>query len=346
MVAWSCGRDGYVCVLDASSGARLASAEHGRGEVYGVSFSPDGGRVASCGSYGYVRVFDASSGARLALAEHGGGGLSTASRSTVSRSRRTVVAWRRAATTGTCACSTRRRASFSRRRHGSGRVNGVSFPPDGGRGRRAATTGTRVFDASSGARLASAVHGGDGLRCLVLAGRWSRGVVRLGRVRVRVGRVVGRAAGVGRARRPLGLGVSFSPDGGRVASRGSDGYVRVFDVSSGARPASAEHGGGSVYGVSFAGRWSRGVVRPRRVRVRRVVGRAAGVAEHGGGGVIGVSFSSDGSRVASWPRRYVRVRRVVGRLASAEHGGGIVWGVSFSLDGRVASCGDDGYVRV
>ena len=45
----SCGDDGYVRVFDASSGARLASAEHGGGSVWGVSFSPDGGRVACAG---------------------------------------------------------------------------------------------------------------------------------------------------------------------------------------------------------------------------------------------------------------------------------------------------------
>jgi len=58
-----------VRLWDAVSGAQLAVMKENLGSVQSVSWSPDGGRVASAGDDGTVRLWDAVSGAQLAVME-------------------------------------------------------------------------------------------------------------------------------------------------------------------------------------------------------------------------------------------------------------------------------------
>ena len=125
---------------------------------------------------------------------------------------------------------------------------------------------------------------------------------------------------VGDSSRPDVNGMAFSPDGKLLATAGADGYVRLWDLSTG-QAADAPLPAGT--------------------------GKAAG-------GVLGVTFSRDGKLLASvGADGYVRLwnpatRQAAGAPLPAGTGPeGTANAVAFSPDGKLlATAGADGYVRL
>jgi WD40 repeat protein/serine/threonine protein kinase len=369
-VCWSpdgrrlAGADGAVKVWDVETGKEVLSLQG-----LAVSWSPDGQRLAGTFQDGTVRVFEASSGREvLSLKGHthavhcvswspDGQRLASGSED------KTVRVW-------DAAVSEKAAVSLG---GGTERVTGVSWSP-GGR-RLASAHGlerrVQVWDAESGKEVLSLRgHTGevlcvswspDGKR-LASAGRgWAQGkpfAVPYGELKVwdaQTGKEVltlkGHSAAVS--------GVSWSPDGERLASAGgwSDKTVRVWDVQTGKEALSLRGHTNGVSGVSWspdgrrlagAGGWL-----DNRVRVWDVgTGKETLTLKGHTDVVTGVAWSPDGQRLASASNdTTVKVWDVqTGQeILTLKGHSAAVSGVSWSPDGeRLASAGGwpDKTVRV
>jgi WD40 repeat protein len=149
--------------------------------------------------------------------------------------------------------------------------------------------------------------------------------------------------------------LAFSPDGALLASLGTTGDVRLWDVSDAGDLRILRGHTAEVYPVAYCpdGRWIASGGWDQRVRLWDATsGEPAAVMEHerreDPNFVLSVAFSPDGTRLASWARfgdiriwdpatgRLLRVMRYTGRKRS-----GYVHELAFSPDGSRLYAGND-----
>lgn len=210
-------------VWDATNGQQLATVAHNL-SVWGVVFSPDGGRLATASCDYTARIWDATNGHQLIVVTHDlavwglafspdGSQLITASAD------RTARVWD--ATKG------QQLATIS---HNAG-VWGVAFSPDGTRVATASDDGiAQIWDVMGRRRIATVTHtsrvlgiafGPDGTRLATASGDQTARISNTSN-----GVELAKVAHDGPVR-----GVLFSPDGRRLATASNDKTARIWSLT-------------------------------------------------------------------------------------------------------------------
>jgi WD40 repeat protein/serine/threonine protein kinase len=316
---------------------------------WGVSFSPDGRRLASAHGNHTVRVWDASTGQELLMLRGHTNAVDAVSFSPDGRRLasasfdQTVRVWD--ATTGQELRTLTRHTSV---------IRGVSFSPDG---RRLASVSddqtVRVWDASTGQELLTLKGHTDRVWGVSFSPNGQRLASASDDWTVRVWDAFTGQELLTLKRHTFGVrGVSFSPDGKWLASVSDDQTVRVWDMSTGQELRTLRGHTSGVRGVSFSpdGHWLASASGDKTVRVWDAsTGQESLTLKGHTHPIFGVSFSPDGRRLASAGDQTVRVWDAASGqelLTLKGHTGGVE-SVSFSPDGRrLASVSDDRTVRV
>jgi eukaryotic-like serine/threonine-protein kinase len=352
---------------------KLASGHRtlkGNSPLLGVTFSPDGSRLASADSDFMVQVWDVATGRNtMTLKGHNGTvtGVSFShdgSRIASAGADRSVRIWD--ATTGR---EIRKIEGISHP------AEGVAFSPDGSRIASGVDRTVKVWESTTGRETltleglpglaSSLVFSPDGSRLAVAVNPVTYnpdGSVLLDDSRdatVKVWDLATRRE-VFTLKGHTGLinGVVFSPDGSRLASAGADQTVKVWDAATGREMLTLRGHTGGVNGVAFSpdgsrlasasGDFTNG---PGEVKVwDAAAGRELLTLKGHTNRVAGVAFSPDGSRLASssWDGTVKVWDAATGQEPVTLKGHTReAYGVAFSPDGsRIASAGWDGLVKV
>jgi WD40 repeat protein len=335
-----------IAVFDATSGKRTAVCDHHPGSILGLSFSPDGTRLASAGGDRTARVWDAATGALLVALQghankvHGATFNADGTRLVTASSDGTVRQWD---------VATGREVEVPYDRH-TGEVIAAAYSPDG---RWVASAGTdraiRVWRAEGRQDVALLLgHTGGvmevafdpgGRRLASLSSNSWRSYAADDTVRVWD---VDPRATLPALRGHTGsiYAVACSPDGRRIASGSADGTVRLWDARTGESLATLPHPGG-LWSLAFGpdGQWLvGGTGEDNRLRIWDVA--SARVRKEilvPTGSLLFVAVNPEGTRVAATiddPRDgecHLHVFDVSSgeRLFSAEG-----WALAYSPDGR------------
>ena len=345
-------QDGTVRLWDVATQTEVARLEGHTHGVLSVSFSPDGGLLASAGGRGdpTVRLWDAATQAQAAtLRGHTGEVRSVAFSSpdgatlASGSSDQTVRLWDVA--------THEEVATFEEHRDG---IRSVTFSRDGSTLVSGAADGTVLLrDVETGNAAGLSGHGSLSSMALspdgaLLASGHQEGTIKLwdATTRTRIATLEGHTSGV--------TSVSFSPNGSLLASGSWDRTVRLWDVGTRELAGTLEGHAGRVTSVSFspdgatlasAGGWNDATVRLWDVATRKPIGTLEGHTNE----VLSVAFSPpDGALLASaggYEDKTVKLwdvgnRELIGTLEGHEHQ---VFGVAFSPDGNIlASVSWDG----
>jgi WD40 repeat protein len=344
-LASACYDDGTIKVWDVATGRQTLNIAVRDDMCDSLSFSPDGGRLASSGGDATVKLWDARTG-RVALSLRGhtrsvsGVAFSPDGRRLASGSfDRTVKVWDTA--NGRETLSLKGHTNF---------VEGVAFSPDGRRIASGGYDGTvRVWDADTGREISALRHNGavfgvafnpDGRR-IAASGNGGAKVWDTG---------TGEDTLTLKAHASSVTSVAFSPDGQRIASGSSDRTVKLWDSATGWEALTLTGHTHSVRCVTFSpdgrrlasGSWDR----TAKVWDART-GREVLSLGHSGE-VTSVAFSPDGRRLATngGPAKVWDAATGQPILSLVGHTS-LVESVAFSPDGRtLVSSGDQGEVKL
>ena len=223
-------------------------------QVIGVSFSPDGTRLAAASLDGTAKLWDAASGKDvLTLRGHKGGTLSVAfspdgKRLVTTGADDTAKVWD--VESGRELLTVRSPSTF---------FCSATFSPDGGR--LATITeqdGAAIWDAQSG-KPVLALRDMDLPRCQnapVVGAAFSPDGTLLATINERTAKIWnlenGKALSTLRGHSAPVVGLAFSPDGKRLATASPDNTARVWDVASGNAVLTLRGHSDSVYNVAFS----------------------------------------------------------------------------------------------
>jgi WD40 repeat protein/serine/threonine protein kinase len=340
---------GTIVVYDAATGRQALTLE-GNARVWGVTFSPDGSRIAFSDDQ-RVRVCDVAVGKEIqTLRGHSGGIWCVAfspdgTRIASAGDDQTVRIWDTTIGQGTLTLNVHQ-AHFQR----------VAFSPDGTR-IASADVGDktlRLWDTATGQAILTRRHGSD-IRDVAFNHDGTRLATAGFSNFVSVWDLTtGHLALTLNVYPDLVPHVVFSPDGTRIATTNDDGaMVRLWDAATRRQTHTLRGHSGGVTGLAFSPDGAR-IASSSRDTTVKIWDSATGLELHTltghTGSVQHVAFSPDGSRIASashdstvivWD--VAKMKRV---LTLIGHGGYVQY-VAFSPDGsRIASASEDKSVKV
>jgi WD40 repeat protein len=248
-------QDGTAKLWDARSGSLVRSLGHD-GSVKGVTFSPDGSQVATASEDGSAKLWDARSGKALFtlrkqwLPKNAVAFSPEGARLVAATANGSLEAWdtRSGAEDLSFACNT----------SDAGDVGALAFSPDGAR-LVTASTFTRVWDVRSGTKLTQ-ILGADGKPAVAWSPDGTRLAMATWEPNATEDRWLARILNPQSGSVLLDLrghsgqvdGISFSPDGSRIATASTDETAKVWDARTGNLVATLRGHERAVTAVAFS----------------------------------------------------------------------------------------------